>query len=333
VLVTLLLLALSFVMIIVGAFAFTNSLEWAGLRLGLGHGAVGSVLAAVATALPESTIPVIAILSGEEGGQIAIGAIIGAPLLLATLGMVVVGATALITKRHREHGTRLDVDRPSTVRELAVFLVVLAVALVLGVVGAGTGVRITAAVVFVLGYGAYVWWTIVQNRGASEEDLPRSLFFDPSKHDPPRNVQIVAQVVVSLGLIIGGAQLFVTEIEHIAKSAGIASLVLALAIAPLASELPEKLNSVLWVRQGKDALALGNMTGAMVFQSAVPVAFGLAFTQWQLELPAAVAMVCALVGGALALLNVARTRRFTAPWLTVWLLIYGGVLGYLFLAV
>jgi cation:H+ antiporter len=331
--VTLLLLALSFVMIVLGAFTFTNSLEWAGVRLGLEHGAVGSVLAAVATALPESTIPVIAILSGEEGGQIAIGAIIGAPLLLATLGMVVVGVTAVVTKGHREHGTRLDVDRPSTMRELAVFLVLLGIALVLGLLDVGIVVRVAAAIVLVAGYVVYVWRTIARNRGSADQEPPRSLFFDPSKHDPPRNIQIIVQVAVSLGLIIGGAELFVGEIEHIAKSAGIPSLVLALAIAPLASELPEKLNSVLWVRQGKDALALGNITGAMVFQSAIPVAFGLAFTSWQLELPAAVAMLVALAGGALALLNVARTRRYTAPWLAAWALLYGGVLGYLFLAV
>jgi cation:H+ antiporter len=333
VLVTLLLLALSFVMIVLGAFAFTNSLEWAGVRLGLGHGAVGSVLAAVATALPESTIPVIAILSGKEGGQVAIGAIVGAPFLLATLGMVVVGVTALVTRRHREHGTRLDVDRPSTIRELALFLVLLAIALAVGVIDVGMATRVVVAVVLVVGYVAYVWWTIVQNRGEAEDDAPPSLFFDPSKHDPPRNVQIIVQIVVSLGLIIGGAELFVGEIEKVAEAAGISSLVLALAIAPLASELPEKLNSVLWVRQGKDALALGNITGAMVFQSAVPVAFGLTFTSWALEPPAAIAMAAGLVGGGLALLNVARTRRFTPPWLTVWAILYGGVLGYLFLAV
>src|SRR5665647_3849985 len=33
-----------------------------------------------------------------------------------------------------------------------------------------------------------------------------------------------------------------------------------------------------WVRQEKDTLALGNITGAMVFQTCIPVAFGIAFT-------------------------------------------------------
>ncbi|MCT2583929.1 sodium:calcium antiporter [Actinophytocola gossypii] len=326
------LLALSFVMILAGAFTFTNAVEWAGVRLGLGHAAVGSVLAAVATALPESTIPVIAILSGEQAGQIAIGAIVGAPFLLATLGMIVVGASAVLARGRREQGTRLRLHRASTVRDLAVFLVLLAVALLLGVLDVGKVVHVVAAVLFVLAYGVYVWRTVTRGGEAGQEEDPSGLFFDPSKNNPPRNVQIVLQVVVSLALIVGGAELFVTEVEHVAHALGVTALVLALALAPLASELPEKLNSVLWVRQGKDSLALGNITGAMVFQTAIPVAIGMVFVSWRLEPAALLAMACALVGGALALVNIWFVRRFTVPWLLGWLVLYGGVVTYLFTA-
>ena len=48
-------------------------------------------------------------------------------------------------------------------------------------------------------------------------------------------------------------------------------------IAPIATELPEKFNSVIWVRQGKDTLAMGNITGAMVFQSTIPTVVALLF--------------------------------------------------------
>jgi cation:H+ antiporter len=329
---TILLLLLSFVMILAGAYAFTNAVEWAGVRLGLGHGAVGSVLAAVATALPESTIPVIAILSGEESGQIAIGAIVGAPFLLATLGMVVVGATAVLTRSRRETGTRLRLHRRSTVRDLAVFLVLLAVALVLGVVDAGMAVNVAVAVGFVVAYGIHVWRTVAHGGEADEEEELTALFFDPSKHDPPNNFQITVQVVLSLALIIGGAQLFVTEIEHLATSLGIAALVLALAVAPLASELPEKLNSVLWVRQAKDTLAVGNVTGAMVYQSMLPVAVGLAFTPWQLTGPAVAAALAALAGGALAVAVVLRGGRLRMPYVGTWFALYGGAVGFILVA-
>ncbi|MGB3438161.1 MAG: hypothetical protein WBA97_05350 [Actinophytocola sp.] len=326
-------LALSFAMILAGAIAFTNAVEWAGMRLNLGHGAVGSVLAAVATALPESTIPVMAIIAGEQSGQIAIGAIIGAPFLLATLGMVVVGTSTWLARGRRDQGIQLELHRSSTIRDLSVFLVLLSAGLVLGVVPVGKTVHVVMAGVFVIAYGVYVWRTVVRAGDSDDdEDLGR-LYFDPARPSSPRNILVIAQVIVSLALIVGGAELFVHEVERLSEALGITALVLALALAPLASELPEKLNSILWVRQGKDALALGNITGAMVFQTAIPVSIGLVFVSWQLEPAAVIAMACAFVGGALALVNVRRTGRFTTPWILTWAALYGGVLVYLFVGV
>lgn len=70
-------------------------------RLNPGQGAAGSVLASVGTALPETTIPVGALVgtptAGDDAGErrgIVVGAILGAPFLLATLAMSVVGAWA-----------------------------------------------------------------------------------------------------------------------------------------------------------------------------------------------------------------------------------------------
>ena len=49
-------LILSLAAILGAAVIFTNAVEILGDRLGLGHGAVGSILAAVGTALPETMI-------------------------------------------------------------------------------------------------------------------------------------------------------------------------------------------------------------------------------------------------------------------------------------
>ena len=100
--------------------------------------------------------------------------------------------------------------------------------------------------------------------------------------------------------MVGGAHLFVEELLSIAESLGVEPLVLALILAPLATELPEKVNSFFWVREGKDALALGNITGAMVFQSTIPVGIGLIFTDWELSGNAVLSVVLGLAGGLLA---------------------------------
>ena len=75
--------------ILFGAQLFTNGVEWIGEAFGLSEGAVGSVLAAIGTALPETLLPLIAILSGGSvaGDEIGVGAILGAPLVLRRLGL------------------------------------------------------------------------------------------------------------------------------------------------------------------------------------------------------------------------------------------------------
>src|ERR687898_209092 len=96
------LLAASFAVILAGALLFTNAVEWLGNRLAVGEGAVGSLLAAVGTAMPESFIPIVAVIGGAEGsGEVAIGAIVGAPFLLATIAMTLVGLAALGYRRRR----------------------------------------------------------------------------------------------------------------------------------------------------------------------------------------------------------------------------------------
>jgi cation:H+ antiporter len=93
----------------------------------------------------------------------------------------------------------------------------------------------------------------------------------------PRLRVVNLQVLAALGLIIIGAVAFVDAVGHVATSLGVSQVLLALVIAPIATELPEKFNSIIWIRQGKDTLAMGNITGAMVFQSAIPVSVALIF--------------------------------------------------------
>ena len=100
-------LVLSAAAIVVAAALFTNAVEILGERLNLGAGAVGSLLAAVGTALPETMIPIVAVIASlvtgsSAAGDIGIGAILGAPFLLATLAMFVAGVSVLAFQRPRE---------------------------------------------------------------------------------------------------------------------------------------------------------------------------------------------------------------------------------------
>jgi cation:H+ antiporter len=312
----------SFAVILAGAMVFTNAVEWAGNRLEMGQGAVGSLLAAVGTAMPETLIPIVAIIGGGEGADgVAIGAIIGAPFLLATIAMVVVGLSALGYRHRRPQGTHLEADAPTLDRDLGFFLCFFTLAALLGL-GVPEPVRIALAVGFVIAYAVYVRRTLHRGGDVGSTESLRPLILSRNASGEPSGKLIVLQFAVGLGAMVGGAHLFVEQAIDLAERIGIEPLALSLILAPLATELPEKANSFFWVREGKDALALGNITGAMVFQSTIPVAFGLILTDWDLDRFAMLSAALGVAGGIVAYWALRRQGRFTVPAIVGWATLY-----------
>src|SRR5438309_3124038 len=126
-------LAVALVLILASAELFTNGVEWVGENFGLSEGMVGSVLAAVGTALPETILPLVAVLLGHASGkEIGIGAILGAPFMLSTLAMFVLGVALLIFARNGRRPTDLRGDRRVLLQDLGYFLAMYTLALVAG---------------------------------------------------------------------------------------------------------------------------------------------------------------------------------------------------------
>jgi cation:H+ antiporter len=319
-------LVLSFAVILAGAQLFTNAVEWAGHRLALGEGAVGSLLAAVGTAMPETLIPIVAVLGAKEGSEgVAVGAIVGAPFLLATIAMALVGISALAYRGRRSQRRHLSVHAETLERDLAFFAAFYALGLILGW-GAPAAVRIPAAIVFLGAYAVYVRLTLARGGKRQAEETLKALAIDPRNRSRPSRALIVTQLLLGLGAMVGGAHLFVDELLGVADRLGVEPLVLSLVLAPLATELPEKANSFLWVREGKDALALGNITGAMVFQSTIPIAVGLLLTGWDLDRFAVLSMLLGLAGGLVAYWALRLRGQFNATAIVAWSGLYAAFL-------
>ncbi len=322
------LLAISFAIILAGALVFTNAVEWLGNRLDIGQGATGSILAAVGTAMPETLIPIVAIIGGAEGSEeVAVGAIIGAPFLLATLAMALVGTSAFIFQRRRTQGLALKADIGTLDRDLVFFLVFFAAGLLAGLV-LPEALHVPLAVVFFVSYLLYVRTTLRSGGEVQEIETIGRLIMDRGDEEQPPTKLILLQLAVGLAAIVGGAHLFVEEMIHVAESLGVEPLVLSLILAPLATELPEKINSFFWIREGKDSLALGNITGAMVFQSTIPIAFGLALTSWDLSRFAVVSACLGLAGGVLAYFTLRMRGRFELLPVVTWAALFGSFLIY-----
>lgn len=278
-------------MILIGAELFTNSVEWLGSRLHLPEGSVGHLLAAVGTALPESMVPLIAFFSASaDAAEIGIGAILGAPFMLGTLALFITGLAAWAKRGRDAKNVPMHIEAREIKRDLRFFMCMYFFVLLAAFLGSTAKYGI--ACLLVIGYGVYAW-NVAHSGTAMADDQLRPLYF--SKRPKPSYFLIVLQLGLGLGAIAGGAEYFVAGISRIATLYGIHPLVLSMVLAPIATELPEKCNSILWVSQGKDRLALGNITGAMAFQSTIIPAMGMLLCDWTLNLPACISSVFLLL--------------------------------------
>jgi len=303
---TALFFALSLVLIVAGSELFTNAVEWAGFRLKLSGGATGSLLAALGTALPETAVPIVALISRHPSSDaVAIGAVVGAPFLLITLGMAVTGVAVMLRRSRPE----LHVDGTQVRRDLGSFtgaFWILLVAVVLP-----HWARIIGAVALLLLYGRYVRSTL--RSGTPTEQMPEPLHmlrWDEDRRGRPRPMAITVQLLLAIAMLVGGAETFVHALEDLAHAVNASPLLLSLVLVPLATELPETLNSVLWVRSHSDGLAFGNVAGAVTFQACMLGALGLAFTSWQPGRLGVINLGLTMVTGlyTLALCHDGRTR-------------------------
>lgn len=314
------------------AVLFTNGIEWLGVKFNLSTGAMGSVFAAVGTALPETLVAIFAIFGGAVaasgemiGHEIGIGAILGAPFLLSSLAFFVIGITYVICKRRgiRKDAFSLNASVIST--DIGYFLIAFSLAAVAGLLPTWLSgitiwghclsdiVHIVLGISLVVVYINYV--KKVVKTGGTYSEHPGALLFSkwarglmPSHStastaaeegngdaaEEPSKSLVVTQLLASLAVLFLLAWGFVQEIEWLSNAFNAPALIIALLVIPIATELPEKLNSIIWVRSGQDTLAMGNVSGAMVFQSSIPVTIGLLFTEWSFELQSYAFAACAL---------------------------------------
>lgn len=321
--VTLVILSLAF--ILVACAIFTNSVEWLGMKLDLNQGVVGSIFAAVGTALPETIIPIIAILfsSSLKAHEIGIGAIAGAPFMLGTLAFFITGLSVIVYAFAGKRPLKMNVDINILSKDLSFFIVIYGIAVLTTFIHSMM-IRSIIALVLLLSYGLYIRLLISED--CAKCTIQEPLFLSRLFKVKAKLGWISLQLILGMVGIIYGAHLFVDSTEKLSQILGVAPLILSIIITPIATELPEKLNSIIWTGKYKDTLAIGNITGAMVFQSCVPVVFGILFTPWDLRGITMLSAVLALSSAALNLAFVKITRSVNP-----FALLFSGVLYAIFI--
>jgi len=322
--VTLALLLGSAVVIYIACEYFVNAVEWVGHHFGVSRTAVGTVLAAFGTALPESVVTLVAVVFGKTAAQkdIGVGAALGGPLALSTLAYAVVGGIFLLDASRRRKPIAAEFSTARLAKDQAWFLGVFVFKVGLGLVAFAWKPWLGA--LFLAAYGLYVWRELSSEGHAADEvgeEGREALKLRPHTENPS-TAWAVLQTLAALAVIFFASQLFVHQLEKVGPWLGLSPQLVALLLSPIATELPEILNAVIWVRQGKTSLALGNISGAMMIQATVPSALGLFFTPWLLGAPllwAAVVTMAAIV----VMLVLLKRQALTARRLLAMAALYG----------
>lgn len=304
---------------------FVNAIEWVGKKFNIAQSAVGTILAALGTALPESVVTFMAVAfnSTPEQKDIGIGAALGGPLVLGTISYAVVGLCILLFRKKRDLGTEIDIDSRKLSRDQLWFVSIFIFKLLLGLLI--FSIKPLAGFLFLAAY-AFYFYKEMRAECLTCEEYIEPLKFQRNRKEPTM-FWVLSQTFISLLLIFASSQLFVTNLELLSGFWQMSPLLVSLLISPIATELPEILNAVIWVRQGKETLALGNISGAMMIQATIPTALGLFFTPWLFDFHLIWAGTMTLISILYLLITLKRDK------LSPKRLVYAGVFYLLFACV
>ncbi len=300
---------LMLIIILISAQLFSNALEYFGEKIGISTGVTGSIFAAISTALPETSIPLLAIIAGSSNKivneEIGVGAILGAPLMLSTLSIFLMAISVI--KKRGFHG-RLSPEKTGITRDLNFFLAAFFIAAVAMYVPLKPlYMRAGLSGLLIILYVTYIYSTFKASNklvNSGHAVVPSEPLFLSKLGFRENLTTIIMQLIIGLIFLLFGAKSFINSMINISNSLGISALLLSLLIIPFATELPEKVNSILWVRKNQDTLGFGNITGALVFQGTLLPALGMVLTPWQPSKIVLTGIVITFIAAAWIRLNI-----------------------------
>ena len=244
-LIPLLLLAVGFVALILGANWLVNGATSVGIRAKLSPLIIGVTIVAFGTSLPEMIVNVFSCAKGSPG--LAIGNIIGSNTMNILL---ILGVSSLIWP--------IDVSRVSIRRDIPVgFVATLAITLMANYFFTGRARTINwveGLVLLLMGF-AYLLLTMLRNNPQEEtEDVQTAM---------PWGKTILALIAGIVGLYVGG-ELVSRNAQILAKNWGMSESTIGLTVVATATSLPELITSIVAAVKKNSGIAIGNVLGSNI---------------------------------------------------------------------
>lgn len=233
----------------IGGEGFVLASSSIALRIGWTPLVVGLTLVAYGTSLPEFLVSVIA--AWEQKGDIVYGNVLGANIFNTT---VILGVASVISPL-RVHPQLLSLHAPAMVLSSILIWALYA----LNFLNWISGLLLVAGLIV---------YTIVNVQlakrtapDAMEEEFEQGL--PPKSRHPFLDVVIL---VLSFGLLWGGARMMIHGAVGLARLWNISEAVIGLTIIAIGTSLPELAISVTAAVRKKEDLAIGNVVGSNIFR-------------------------------------------------------------------
>ena len=237
------------VLVLWGADRLTDGAVGIATRLNIPQIVIGLTIVAMGTSMPEFCVSLVSALKGTA--DLAVGNVVGSNVFNALL---IVGVTALVAP--------MTILR-QTVRKDIPFALVASMLLVLMCLD-GTLSRIDALVLLAL-FGFFMYVTLQAGLSAKKADK-QAASEEPAEAQAPMSwLRAGLFIIIGLGCLIGGSNLFVGGATAVATELGISDAVVGLTVVAMGTSLPELATSVVAARKGNSGIAIGNALGSNVF--------------------------------------------------------------------
>lgn len=230
---------------------FIKSAEEIGLSFGIPPFLVGITIVAFGTSLPELATSIAAVFSGES--EIVVGNVVGSNItnIALVLGLVVV----IVKEVHLENNV-WQIDMPHLWGS----------AFLLWFILRDFQVDLLESMLMVGGLAVFLAYSVKSNPPAAESIRYRA------------SLRTYATLIIGGALVWLGADYTIYAIQELSIRAGIEPKVIALSAIAFGTSLPEIIVSLKAARQGKTAIAVGNVIGSNVFNTyavmSIPSFFG-----------------------------------------------------------